>query len=132
MATAAPASSASAGAVCTAAFDAWERSLQLDTNVSFALWGARRLEEGLENQPASPWFVERLGDFLSPVGIRHDEVEGATNLPATAAQPLFRQVADAQDKVRAKPRNFTLTPATLAASAAVTPVARRACRIRGP
>lgn len=100
--------SASPGAMCTAAFDAWEPTLSLDTNVSFALWGARRVAEGIEEEPASAWFVDRLGDFLSPVGIRHDEVQGATDLPAAAAHRLFRQVAEAQDRVRAKPRNFTL------------------------
>lgn len=95
-------------AMRAAAFDAWERSLPLDGNVSFALWGARRVADGLEDEPACPWFVERLGTFLDPVGIRKDEVEGATDLPMASAGRLFRQVADAQDRVRKKPRNFTL------------------------
>ena len=106
--TAALTGSSSAGTLCTAAFDIWERTLPLDTNISFALWGARRMVEGLEDAPASGWFVDRLGDFLSPIGIRHDEVQGATDLPAKVAHRLFRKVADAQEKVRAKPRNFTL------------------------
>jgi integrase len=52
--------------------------------------------------------VEKLGNFLGPIGICDDEVEGATDLPRLVAERLFRQVADAQDKVRKKPRNFTL------------------------
>lgn len=89
-------------------FSSWEQTLSLDSNPSFFAWGGRVLEAGLAGEPASAFLVERLGDFLAPVGICSGEVEGATGLPPKLAHRLFRQIADSRDKVRKQPRNFTL------------------------